>query len=188
MGYLLVNGAQNEFDVHLVRYQIICERKSWEIFLWALKKMKTKTTMKSNVSDSNDTLKMSNRNTLAFWIIVWLISVLTVGNLLLTLTIFGVLRLGKGMEFLEVKFIWNQKLWIHLEPTQSITEWLNAISFFFDEQLVPEAGAVKLFGSVDLDKIYKKDGVIEGFYDMPVIITGTIALRLFISICAGNLF
>lgn len=67
--------------------------------------MKTKTTMKSNVSDSNDTLKMSNRNTLAFWIIVWLISVLTVGNLLLTLTIFGVLRLGKGMEFLEVKFI-----------------------------------------------------------------------------------
>lgn len=61
--------------------------------------------MKSNVSDSNDTLKMSNRNTLAFWIIVWLISVLTVGNLLLTLTIFGVLRLGKGMEFLEVKFI-----------------------------------------------------------------------------------
>lgn len=53
-------------------------------------------------SDSNDALKMSNRNTLAFWIIVWLISVLTIGNLLLTLTIFGVLRLGKGMEFLEV--------------------------------------------------------------------------------------
>lgn len=64
--------------------------------------MKTKTNMKSNVSESSDTLKMSNRNTLAFWIIVWLISVLTVGNLLLTLTIFGVLRLGKGMEFLEV--------------------------------------------------------------------------------------
>lgn len=53
-------------------------------------------------SDSNDALKMSHRNTLAFWIIVWLISVLTIGNLLLTLTIFGVLKLGKGMEYLEV--------------------------------------------------------------------------------------
>lgn len=64
--------------------------------------MKSKKAMKSNASDSDDTLKMSNRNTLAFWIIVWLISVLTIGNLLLTLTIFGVLKLGKGMEYLEV--------------------------------------------------------------------------------------
>lgn len=71
--------------------------------------MKTKSTMKSNMSDSNDALKMSNRNTLAFWIIVWLIGVLTIGNLVLTLTIYGVLRLGKGMEYLEVRcFIkWN---------------------------------------------------------------------------------
>lgn len=61
-----------------------------------------KSKMKSNSSDSDDGLKMSNRNTLAFWIIVWLISVLTIGNLLLTLTIFGVLKLGKGMEYLEV--------------------------------------------------------------------------------------
>lgn len=64
--------------------------------------MKSKKAMTSNTSDSDDTLKMSNRNTLAFWIIVWLISVLTIGNLLLTLTIFGVLKLGKGMEYLEV--------------------------------------------------------------------------------------
>lgn len=67
--------------------------------------MKSKKTMKSNTSDSDDTLKMSNRNTLAFWIIVWLISVLTIGNLLITLTIFGVLKLGKGMEYLEVSQI-----------------------------------------------------------------------------------
>lgn len=53
-------------------------------------------------SDSSDALKMSNRNTLAFWIIVWLISVLTIGNLLLTITIFGVLRIGRGMDYLEV--------------------------------------------------------------------------------------
>ncbi|XP_031616835.1 uncharacterized protein LOC116336824 [Contarinia nasturtii] len=101
--------------------------------------MKSKATMKSNTSDSNDTLKMSNRNTLAFWIIVWLISILTIGNLLLTLTIFGVLKLGKGMEYLE---------------------------------LVPESGAIKFFQSIDLDKVTKKDGKIEGFYDIPVTVTG----------------
>lgn len=56
------------------------------------------------MTDSNDDLKMSNRNTLAFWIIVWLIGVLTIGNLVLTLTIYGVLRFGKGMEYLEVNF------------------------------------------------------------------------------------
>lgn len=47
---------------------------------------------------------MTGRNTFAFWTIVWLIFVLAVGNLCLTLTIFGVLRLGKGMEFMEVGF------------------------------------------------------------------------------------
>lgn len=72
--------------------------------------MKSKSAMKSNASDSDDTLKMSNRNTLAFWIIVWLISVLTIGNLLLTLTIFGVLKLGKGMEYLEVGVFTLQKI------------------------------------------------------------------------------
>lgn len=37
---------------------------------------------------------------------------------------------------------------------------------------MPESGAVKFFQSIDLDKIYKKDGQIEGFYDVPVAITG----------------
>lgn len=46
---------------------------------------------------------MAGRNTFAFWTIVWLIFVLAVGNLCLTLTIFGVLRIGKGMDFLEVR-------------------------------------------------------------------------------------
>lgn len=45
---------------------------------------------------------MTGRNTFAFWTIVWLIFVLAVGNLCLTLTIYGVLRPGKGIEFLEV--------------------------------------------------------------------------------------
>lgn len=45
---------------------------------------------------------MTGRHTFAFWTIVWLIFVLTVGNLILTLTIIGVLRLGRGMEFMEV--------------------------------------------------------------------------------------
>lgn len=51
---------------------------------------------------------MTGRNTFAFWTIVWLIFVLAVGNLCLTLTIFGVLRLGRGMEHLEVRFDANR--------------------------------------------------------------------------------
>lgn len=46
---------------------------------------------------------MTGRHTFAFWTIVWLIFVLTVGNLILTLTIIGVLRLGRGMQYLEVR-------------------------------------------------------------------------------------
>ncbi|EDW97099.1 uncharacterized protein LOC6536817 [Drosophila yakuba] len=42
------------------------------------------------------------RNTFAFWTIVVLLLVLTVGNLILTLTIVGVLRLGKGVQGMEV--------------------------------------------------------------------------------------
>lgn len=37
---------------------------------------------------------------------------------------------------------------------------------------MPENGAIKFFESIDMDKIYKKDGKIEGFYDFPVAITG----------------
>lgn len=50
---------------------------------------------------------MTGRNTFAFWTIVWLIFVLAVGNLCLTLTIFGVLRIGKGMDSLEVRDLWQ---------------------------------------------------------------------------------
>lgn len=39
-------------------------------------------------------------------------------------------------------------------------------------QLVPESDAVKFFETIDMDKIYKKNGLIEGFFNRPVIITG----------------
>ncbi|KAH8346953.1 hypothetical protein KR059_003463, partial [Drosophila kikkawai] len=42
------------------------------------------------------------RNTFAFWTIVVILLALTVGNLILTLTIVGVLRLGKGIQGMEV--------------------------------------------------------------------------------------
>lgn len=54
---------------------------------------------------------MTGRNTFAFWTIVWLIFVLAVGNLCLTLTIFGVLHLSKGMEYLEVRNGFYIPLW-----------------------------------------------------------------------------
>ncbi|EDW84981.2 uncharacterized protein Dwil_GK12845 [Drosophila willistoni] len=42
------------------------------------------------------------RNTFAFWTIVIILLALTVGNMILTLTIVGVLRLGKGVHGMEV--------------------------------------------------------------------------------------
>lgn len=84
-------------------------------------------------------VQLTGRNTFAFWMIVIIIFVLTIGNLILTMTIIGVLRLGRGMEHLE---------------------------------LVPEADSIKFYGITDLDRVYKKDGMLEGFSDVPVTITG----------------
>lgn len=44
----------------------------------------------------------TGRNTFAFWVIVSIIFIMTIGNLILTMTIIGVLRLGKGMAFMEM--------------------------------------------------------------------------------------
>lgn len=44
--------------------------------------------------------------------------------------------------------------------------------FMFCKQLVPESDAVKFFKSIDMDKIYKKNGLIEGFFNRPITITG----------------
>lgn len=128
--------------------------------------------MKSNISDSNDALKLSNRNTLAFWIIVWLIGVLTIGNLALTLTIYGVLRLGRGMEYLEVRF---KCLFQYIIPL-ILSNVFMIYYGLFSVQLVPESDAVKFFESIDMDKIDKKNGLIEGFFNRPVIITGNICI------------
>ncbi|XP_055683230.1 uncharacterized protein LOC129790057 [Lutzomyia longipalpis] len=82
---------------------------------------------------------LKGRNTCAFWVLVILLIILTIGNLALTLTIVGILRLGRGMQFME---------------------------------LVPEADTVKFFGTTDLDRIYKRDGHLEGFTDLPMTISG----------------
>lgn len=81
----------------------------------------------------------NGKNAFAFWTIITLLFILTVGNLMLTLTIIGVLKLGKGMQNME---------------------------------LVPEAETVKFYGETDLDRVYKRDGLIEGFDEIPVTITG----------------
>lgn len=39
-------------------------------------------------------------------------------------------------------------------------------------ELVPEANSVKFFGDVDLDRIQKRDGILEGFSDVPMRIEG----------------
>lgn len=86
-----------------------------------------------------DSKMPSQRNTFACWAIVTIMTVLALGNLALTMTIIGVLRLGKGMQYME---------------------------------FVPEANAIKFTGVTDLDRVYKRDGRIEGFEDVPVSITG----------------
>ncbi|XP_060524266.1 beta-sarcoglycan [Cylas formicarius] len=78
------------------------------------------------------------RKTFAFWTLVILLFILAVGNLILTMTIFGVLRLGQGMQSIEI---------------------------------LPNEKAIKFFGDIDLDHIYKHDGRIEGFDGESVEIT-----------------
>ncbi|GLH03740.1 hypothetical protein R5R35_013191 [Gryllus longicercus] len=82
---------------------------------------------------------LRGRKTYAFWTLVVLLFFLALGNLLLTFIILGVLRLGQGMESLE---------------------------------LLPEESLVMFYGNTDLDRIYKRDGKLEGFDDSPVEITG----------------
>lgn len=85
---------------------------------------------------------MSGRSACAFWTIVTIMFVLALGNLALTVSIIGVLRLGRGLQHME---------------------------------LVPEADTIKFYGETDLDRVYKRDGRIEGFADVPVTITGDMA-------------
>ncbi|PSN34851.1 Beta-sarcoglycan [Blattella germanica] len=82
---------------------------------------------------------LRGRKTYAFWTLVMLLFCLALGNLLLTFIILGVLRLGQGMESLE---------------------------------LVPEESLIMFYGNTDLDRVYKRDGKLEGFYECPVEMTG----------------
>ncbi|KAF2899415.1 hypothetical protein ILUMI_06759 [Ignelater luminosus] len=82
---------------------------------------------------------LRGRKTFAFWTLVFLIFILAIGNLILTIVILGVLRLGQGMQSLE---------------------------------LIPDELAMKFIGDTDLGNIYKRDGKLEGFWDIPVEIIG----------------
>lgn len=88
------------------------------------------------------------RKTFAFWALVGLLFMLACGNFILTTTILGVLRLGQGMQSLE---------------------------------LVPEYSSIKFFGDADLGHVYKRDGKLEGFVDVPLEISshnGSILINL----------
>lgn len=70
------------------------------------------------------------RKTFAFWTLVVLLFILAIGNLILTLTMVGVLRIGNGMQSVE---------------------------------FLPGDNAIKLFGNVDLGRIFKQNGIMKGF-------------------------
>lgn len=82
---------------------------------------------------------LRGRKTYAFWTLVVLLFFLALGNLLLTFIILGVLRLGQGMESLE---------------------------------LVPDENLIMFYGNTDLDRVYKRDGKLEGFGECPVEVNG----------------
>lgn len=73
---------------------------------------------------------VQGRKTFAFWTLVVLIFLLTIGNLVLTATIFGVLKLAQGMQSIE---------------------------------FLPQDQSIQLSGDVDLGRIYKQNGVVEGY-------------------------
>lgn len=94
------------------------------------------------------TTNVRGRKTFAFWTLVFLLFILAIGNLILTIVILGVLRLGQGMESLE---------------------------------LIPEEFVLKFMGETDLGNIYKRDGKIEGFANVPVVIVadnGSVVVNL----------
>lgn len=79
------------------------------------------------------------KNSFAFWVVMILLFSLALGNLCLTLTITGILKIYKGMENIE---------------------------------LIQGEETVKFFGNIDFDRVYKRDGKLEGFHDEPMEITG----------------
>lgn len=83
--------------------------------------------------------KLLNQSSLGFWILIILLFIFTVGNLMLTMTIVGVLKISRGMQTIE---------------------------------FVPDANTIKFFGDVEFDRIRKDDGMIEGFLDTPIEISG----------------
>lgn len=78
---------------------------------------------------------LRGRKTFAFWTLVGLLFILAVGNLILTVTILGVLKLGLRMQSME---------------------------------LISEESTIKFFGDTDLDHVYKADGRIESYSDVPL--------------------
>lgn len=81
----------------------------------------------------------NEKNSFAFWIVMILLFSLALGNLCLTLTITGILKIYKGMENIE---------------------------------LIQGEETVKFFGDIDFDRLYKRDGKLEGFHDEPMEISG----------------
>uniref|UniRef100_A0A1B6H5D8 Beta-sarcoglycan n=1 Tax=Homalodisca liturata TaxID=320908 RepID=A0A1B6H5D8_9HEMI len=81
---------------------------------------------------------LRGRKTYLFWTVIAVICVLALANLILLLIMLSVLRIGLGMESLEI---------------------------------IPDQSIVKLYGKTDLGQIYKRDGLIEGYRDKPLVIT-----------------
>uniref|UniRef100_A0A182QXW7 Beta-sarcoglycan n=1 Tax=Anopheles farauti TaxID=69004 RepID=A0A182QXW7_9DIPT len=56
--------------------------------------------------------------------------------------------------------------------TLSITAILRIYRGMDNIELIQDADAVKFYGNIDFDRVYKQDGLLESFYDEPLEITG----------------
>ncbi|XP_058057398.1 uncharacterized protein LOC131208615 [Anopheles bellator] len=56
--------------------------------------------------------------------------------------------------------------------TLSITAILRIYRGMENIELIQDAETIKFYGNIDFDRVYKKDGLLESFYDEPLEITG----------------
>lgn len=83
----------------------IARDTSKPIELWPVDNTTNEKAMSKILSKGSEDFVIHGRNTFAFWTVFSLLFVFAIGNLILTLTIFGVLGLGKGISFLEVSLV-----------------------------------------------------------------------------------
>ncbi|XP_075147035.1 sarcoglycan beta [Haematobia irritans] len=95
--------------------------------------------------DCNSKPMTRGRNTFAFWSIVTILLVLTLGNLLLTLSIIGVLHLGKGIYGMELIPEDIVKFYGETDLDKIFSKNVGQLEGFLDEPVVIEGESAPVY-------------------------------------------